>query len=154
MAFATAATVSPLSSSNLANSSYIHTSDRNLNFSVDKYRLLSYNVFVWYRILNRTEQNTGIWQLNSASPLYRMLYKKATATPSREGGQMYAKYAKLRDALGMTDAKVAEQAGIIPTVLSEWKRRAETNPDTELSFGNMLKVAKVLKCDLDELAGK
>ncbi len=67
---------------------------------------------------------------------------------------MYAKYAKLRDALGMTDAKVAEQAGIIPTVLSEWKRRAETNPDTELSFGNMLKVAKVLKCDLDELAGK
>lgn len=67
---------------------------------------------------------------------------------------MYAKYAKVRDEAGMTDAKVAEQAGIIPTVISEWKRRSEVNPEAEMTVVNMVKVAKVLGCKLDDLIGQ
>lgn len=34
---------------------------------------------------------------------------------------MYQKYAKLRDAKGVTDAQVARETGILSTTLSEWK---------------------------------
>lgn len=67
---------------------------------------------------------------------------------------MYTKYAKVRDAAGMTDSKVAEQAGILPTVLSEWKRRSEQKAEAEMTVQNMLKVARVLNCKLDDLIGE
>lgn len=66
---------------------------------------------------------------------------------------MFAKYAKVRDAAGMTDAKVAERAGILPTVISEWKRRSEQNKEAELTVQNMIRVAKALGCTLDDLIG-
>lgn len=34
---------------------------------------------------------------------------------------MYAKYAELRDAKGVTDAKVAEATGILKSTFSDWK---------------------------------
>lgn len=43
---------------------------------------------------------------------------------------MYAKYAELRDALGLTDYKVSKDTGISKSTLSEWKR-GEYTPKTD-----------------------
>lgn len=67
---------------------------------------------------------------------------------------MYARYAELRDAKGLTDAKVAEATGIKQSIFSDWKKRCEKRPDSCLAFGSMLKIADVLGVDVVEAFGR
>ncbi len=39
----------------------------------------------------------------------------------QKGGYMYEKYARLRDAKGVTDYAVAKETGLSPSVFSDWK---------------------------------
>ena len=52
---------------------------------------------------------------------------------------MYKNYAKLRDSLGLCDAKVAELAGVSRAIFSRWKK-GETSPSNSTRF----KICKVL----------
>jgi len=61
---------------------------------------------------------------------------------------MYAKYAQLRDAKGLTDAMVSASTGISQDAFSKWKKRSETNPWACLAFDSMLKVCEVLDVDI------
>lgn len=67
---------------------------------------------------------------------------------------MYAKYARVRDAAGMTDNEVAVKAGITASTIYDWKQRSVERPETELSVPTLVKVAKVLNCTIDELVGE
>ena len=59
---------------------------------------------------------------------------------------MYARYAKLRDAKGVTDYKVAEDTGIPKTTLYEWRDGAYTPKIDKLQ-----KLAEYFDVSLDYL---
>ena len=50
----------------------------------------------------------------------------STATDTGKGGKMYAKYAKLRDARGMTDYQVCKATKIATPTMSAWKKGTYT----------------------------
>ncbi|MBR6984673.1 MAG: helix-turn-helix transcriptional regulator [Ruminococcus sp.] len=62
---------------------------------------------------------------------------------------MYAKYAELRDSLGFTDYEVALKTGIPQSTLYDWRQRSVKNPEAELSFGNILKIAKLFEVNME-----
>lgn len=62
---------------------------------------------------------------------------------------MYAKYAEFRDALNLTDYKVAEKTGISRSTLSDWKNGIST-PKAD----KMLKIAELLKIPVETLIRK
>ena len=51
----------------------------------------------------------------------------------------YLNYENIRNAKGMTDAQVAEKAGIGQSTLSDWKAGRATP-----AFGNIIRIAKAL----------
>ena len=57
---------------------------------------------------------------------------------------MYAKYAKKRDELGMTDFSIATQTGIAPSTISDWK-----NGKSKPKIDKLAKIAKVLNVPLE-----
>ena len=57
----------------------------------------------------------------------------------------YAKYAKIRDSLGYSDARVASETGVFQSTLSAWKS-GEYTP----SFGNVMKIATFLNVSPSE----
>lgn len=57
---------------------------------------------------------------------------------------MYAKYAKRRDELNLTDYSVASQTGIAPSTISDWKS-GKSKPKMD----KLAKIAKVLKVPLE-----
>ncbi len=57
---------------------------------------------------------------------------------------MYAKYAKRRDELNLTDFSVANETGIAPSTISDWKTGKSTPKMDKLA-----KIAKVLDVSLD-----
>jgi transcriptional regulator with XRE-family HTH domain len=59
---------------------------------------------------------------------------------------MYAKYAELRDAKGLTDGKVSEQTGIPRSTFTDWKQ-GRSAPKVE----KLMKIADLFKVTLDEL---
>ena len=67
---------------------------------------------------------------------------------------MYAKYAKVRDQVGMTDNEVAVQAGIRASTIYDWKQRSAEKPDSEMSVPTLVKVAAVLGCKIEDLIGE
>lgn len=59
---------------------------------------------------------------------------------------MYAKYAKLRDARGITDYRVAQDTGIATATLSEWK-----NGTYKPKVDKLLVLAKYFGVSIEEL---
>lgn len=59
---------------------------------------------------------------------------------------MYAKYAKLRDAKGVTDYRVAQDTGIATATLSEWK-----NGTYKPKVDKLLVLAKYFDVSIEEL---
>lgn len=57
---------------------------------------------------------------------------------------MYAKYAKRRDELNLTDFKVATETGIAPSSISDWKT-GRSKPKLD----KLAKIAKVLDVPLE-----
>lgn len=57
---------------------------------------------------------------------------------------MYAKYAKRRDELNLTDYSVASQTGIAPSTISDWKS-GKSKPKMD----KLAKIAKVLGVPLE-----
>lgn len=57
---------------------------------------------------------------------------------------MYAKYAKRRDELNLTDYSVASQTGIAPSTISDWKS-GKSKPKMD----KLAKIAKVLNVPLE-----
>lgn len=57
---------------------------------------------------------------------------------------MYAKYAKRRDELNLTDFKVATETGIAPSSISDWKS-GRSKPKLD----KLAKIAKVLDVPLE-----
>lgn len=57
---------------------------------------------------------------------------------------MYAKYAKRRDELNLTDFKVATETGIAPSSISDWKT-GRSKPKLD----KLAKIAKVLEVPLE-----
>ena len=64
---------------------------------------------------------------------------------------MYATYAKIRDAKGMTDNAVAVATGITQSTIYDWKQRAAKNPRANLSIENTKKIASYFGVPVDEL---
>lgn len=62
---------------------------------------------------------------------------------------MYAKYAELRDAKGLTDYKVAKMTGIYRSTFSDWKRGI-CSPKAE----KLIKIAKVIDVPVEVLIKK
>ena len=58
---------------------------------------------------------------------------------------MYAKYAKLRDAAGITDYRVAQETGIPTSTLTNWKKGRYTKVD------KIMKLAKYFGVSLNDL---
>lgn len=61
---------------------------------------------------------------------------------------MYSKYAELRDAKGVNDAKVAESTGIPRSTFTDWKQ-GRSKPKVE----KLLKLADYFKVSIEELIG-
>ena len=59
---------------------------------------------------------------------------------------LYENYASIRDAKGMTNYRVAKEAGISQAILSNWKTNNST-PDVH----TLIKVAKALQVNPSEL---
>lgn len=59
---------------------------------------------------------------------------------------MYAKYAKLRDAAGITDYRVAQETGIPTSTLTNWKKGRYT-PKVD----KIMKLAKYFGVSLNDL---
>jgi repressor LexA len=57
---------------------------------------------------------------------------------------MYAKYAKRRDELHMTDFSVANETGIAPSTISDWKNGKSTP-----KMDKLVKIAKLLNVPLE-----
>ena len=53
--------------------------------------------------------------------VFRKLSNRNIWKAETKGGYMYEKYAKLRDDRNLTDYAVANQTGIAPSTLSDWK---------------------------------
>ena len=58
---------------------------------------------------------------------------------------MYAKYVKLRDAKGLSDAQVSEKTGIPRSTFTDWKS-GRSNPKLE----KLMKIASVLDVTLED----
>lgn len=61
-------------------------------------------------------------------------------------GKGFQRYTELREDAGVTDYKVAQDAGIMPSTLSDWKAGRYTP-----KVGKLVKIAKVLGCELTDL---
>jgi len=61
----------------------------------------------------------------------------------------YENYEKIRQKRGVSDYKVAEDAGISRSTISEWKTGIHTP-----SLENLKKIAKALECSVGELIGE
>ena len=61
----------------------------------------------------------------------------------------YENYEKIRQERGVSDYKVAGDAGISRSTISEWKTGAHTP-----SLENLQKIAKALGCSVGELIGE
>ena len=66
---------------------------------------------------------------------------------------MYARYAELRDSLGLTDYEVALKTGIPQSTLYDWRQRAGKNPEAQISFSNIQKIAKLFEVSMDAFVG-
>lgn len=66
---------------------------------------------------------------------------------------MYAKYAMLRDERDLSDYQVSLKTGIPQSTLYDWRQRSAKNPEAELSFGNILKIAKLFEVSMDAFVG-
>lgn len=66
---------------------------------------------------------------------------------------MYKLYEKLRDDRKVKDADVSKATGIPPTTISDWKRRADKNPNAALSVFAMAKIAEYFGVALDYFRG-
>ena len=64
---------------------------------------------------------------------------------------MYSKYVKIRDKVGYTDKKVADEAKSPASTIYDWKQRSEKRKDAGISAAYLSKIAKVLNCDIAEL---
>lgn len=58
----------------------------------------------------------------------------------------YAKYAEIRDQHGYTDARIAEETGIAPATLSQWK-----NDKSKPKADKLLKIADLLGVSVEIL---
>lgn len=65
---------------------------------------------------------------------------------------MYKKYAKLRDARGMSDYAVAKQTNIPQSTIYDWRQRSEKDDKAALSIGNLRKIADLFGVSLEEFA--
>lgn len=65
---------------------------------------------------------------------------------------MYTKYAKLRDAKGLNDNKVAEMTGIPASTIYDWKQRSEKDGKASLSFENIVRIAKLFEVSVNYFA--
>lgn len=63
---------------------------------------------------------------------------------------MYKRYAKIRDAAGFTDAKVAEGTGIPASTIYDWKQRAETDPNAAIGTAKLHAIAKLLRVHIED----
>lgn len=61
---------------------------------------------------------------------------------------MYAKYVKLRDAKGVSDANVSNATGIPRSTFTDWKS-GRSNPKLE----KLLKIAKFFEVSVEDLMG-
>ena len=62
---------------------------------------------------------------------------------------MYADYAKIRDAAGLSDFAVAKKAGISPSTLSDWK-----TGKSQIKSDKIAKIADVLGVTSDDIMGR
>lgn len=83
-----------------------------------------------------------------------IITRKAVQIQTKTGGEnLYKLYEKLRDERKVRDADVAKATGIPPTTISDWKRRAEKNPDATVSVMAMFKIAEYFGVSLDYFRG-
>lgn len=64
---------------------------------------------------------------------------------------MYEKYAAIRDALGYTDAKVADELDIPASSIYDWKQRAAVQKDASMSVKTLYAIAKLFKVHIEDL---
>lgn len=62
---------------------------------------------------------------------------------------MYADYAKIRDAAGLSDSAVAKKADISAATLSDWK-----NGKSQIKADKLSKIADALNVTIDALMGR
>ena len=66
---------------------------------------------------------------------------------------MYAKYAELRDKAGLNDLQVAEKTGIPQSTIYDWKQRSAKDASAGISVKHLLKISKLLKCNVSKIIG-
>ncbi len=62
---------------------------------------------------------------------------------------MYKIYEQLRNERGLTDYKVALATGIPQSTLYDWGQRCEKNPDAQMSFDAIAKIADLFGVSMD-----
>lgn len=72
---------------------------------------------------------------------------------------MYYTYAKMREKAGLNDLQISKLTGIPQSTIYDWKQRTDRyraegkNEKAEISALSLIKISKVLKCDVQKLIG-
>ena len=72
---------------------------------------------------------------------------------------MYYTYAKMREKAGLNDLQVSKLTGIPQSTIYDWKQRTDRykaegkTEKAEISALSLIKISKVLKCDVQKLIG-
>lgn len=72
---------------------------------------------------------------------------------------MYYTYAKMREKAGLNDLQISKLTGIPQSTIYDWKQRTDRyraegkKEKAEISALSLIKISKVLKCDVQKLIG-